>query len=348
MRSLPLHCGAIQIASVAGESRRIGVSGLAKARLLWLFRNFSILEFPVLSKKQQQLVAQVWNAGTGMAPKDARRDVIGPQIIGTIEAFSPQLVQLRTPVQLRMPAQLRTPAHTRSSSRPPARYPIVASLPDWAILSALSLVLLGTAIYLGPRYFLPKHPSPLQTGAATVAETKQPLPLEATTPGGTFTEPATPVAVLPTAAVASVPVAARPVSAPVSAPVEIAPALTPIGLPSAMAHDTSKYDTYASDTSSPDPSAPDASSLQVSPPRRRTAAGSAKPQENLEILIRVSVDSSGQARSFQVMSGDPTKKSAALRAARQWNFQPCAGPEGCEHVLKFADRGDSSMVKMIE
>ena len=338
MRSLPLHCGAIQIASVAGESRRIGVSGLAKARLLWLFRNFSILEFPVLSKKQQQLVAQVWNAGTSMASKDAPRDVIGPRIIGTIEAFSPQLVQLRTPVQLRMPAQLRTPAHTRSSSRPPARYPVVASLPDWAILSALGIVLLGTAIYLGPRYFLPKHPSTLQTGAATVAETKQSSPSEATTPGGTFTEPATPVAALPTAAVASVPVAARPVSAPVSAPVDIAPALTPIGLPSAMAHDTSAYD----------PSAPDASSLQVSPPRHRTAAGSAKPQENLEILIRVSVDSSGQARSFQVMSGDPTKKSAALRAARQWNFQPCAGPEGCEHVLKFADRGDSSMVKMIE
>src|ERR1700693_3184598 len=102
MRNLPVQFGAIQIASVAGESRRISVSGLAKARLLWLFRNFRILDFPVLSKKQQQLVARVWNAGTSAAPANLRRD-----LIGTIEGFSPQLFQSRA----------TTPAQRSSGSR---------------------------------------------------------------------------------------------------------------------------------------------------------------------------------------------------------------------------------------
>ena len=83
MRSLSLHYGTIQIASVAGESRRVTVSGLAKARLLWLFRNFSILEFRVLSKAQQQLIYEMWNSGKRIPSKVAPRDVIG-----TVEAFS--------------------------------------------------------------------------------------------------------------------------------------------------------------------------------------------------------------------------------------------------------------------
>ena len=44
----------------------------AKARLLWLFRNFYILDFPVLNPNQQQLIAEMWNSVSGCGSKRGR------------------------------------------------------------------------------------------------------------------------------------------------------------------------------------------------------------------------------------------------------------------------------------
>ena len=66
------------------------------------------------------------------------------------------------------------------------------------------------------------------------------------------------------------------------------------------------------------------------------------------MLIRVSVDAAGQARSYHVMRGDEETTPAALEAARLWNFRACAGGEACDQVLKFTDYGDSSRVQRIE
>ena len=89
----------IRIASVAGELRDIRVSGLAKARLLWLFRNFSILDFPVLNTRQRQLVTQVWHMEARTPSVDA--DV---EFIGTIEEFSPRACPSLDPPRVRVAA----------------------------------------------------------------------------------------------------------------------------------------------------------------------------------------------------------------------------------------------------
>jgi hypothetical protein len=60
------------------------------------------------------------------------------------------------------------------------------------------------------------------------------------------------------------------------------------------------------------------------------------------------VDSEGLAQEFHVVRGDRKKKSAALNAARHWCFQPCSGSAGCEHLLKFTDYGDASILRMID
>src|ERR1700687_1939780 len=91
MRSLPLQCGTIRIASITGERRRIRVSGLAKARLLWLFRDFSMLDFPVLNTKQKQLIAQLWTAGSSAGSADTSPNLGSVDLIGTVDGFPPQL-----------------------------------------------------------------------------------------------------------------------------------------------------------------------------------------------------------------------------------------------------------------
>ena len=342
MRSLSLDYGAIQIASVAGESRRIGVSGLAKMRLLWLFRNFSILEFPVLSKTEQQLVARVWNTGPPIAVFKAPRDVIGSNVIGTIEAFSPQLCQLRTPGPLRTPVLPRTPAHTRSSGRLRARYSIPTGVRRPALWGALSLLLLAGAMVLGLRYLPVKHSGMPHTQAAPVAgrvaedrvaKHQQLSNVSSDVTPQTSAEPATQVASPSTAVV---PVAAPPVSASVSA-----------GLVSGNV--TSGNDASGNDAHPLTPAdLPTAMALPATPSERQSTGASTKPQEKLEVLIRVSVDGSGQAQNFEVLSGNQTRESAALKAARLLRFQPCTTSEACEHMLKFTDYGDASVVKMID
>ena len=148
MRSLPVQYGTIRIASVAGERRRISVSGLAKARLLWLFRNFYILDFSVLNKKQQQLIAQMWNAGTIARSADASHD-----LIGTVEGYWPQLYPLSVPtphgVRLVLPSGLRIPA----------------------IWAAMGVLLLGGAMGLGPKLRLTPPPRVAAAPARRVRST---------------------------------------------------------------------------------------------------------------------------------------------------------------------------------
>lgn len=128
MRGFPIGSGTIQIASVAGERRHVSVSGVAKVRLLWLFRNFYILECRVLSKEQQQLIARLWQAGTSAGSVDALA------LIGTIEGFSPQLGQ--------------PTVATTKSSRPDGHFGL-----SWgAIWSAVGILLLGCAMGLGAKF----------------------------------------------------------------------------------------------------------------------------------------------------------------------------------------------------
>ncbi len=347
MRSLSLHYGTIHIASVAGESRRVSVSGLSKARLLWLFRNFSILEFPVLNRQQQELVYRMWNSGKPIPPKQAPRDVIG-----RIEAFSPQLCERETsspktsPVQLASTKQSFTRQafgeHISSeqssgqlcsdklcSDKPGqsrVRFSLRAGLRGAASWRVFTILLLGAAMYLGPRYLPPKHTRTPPTQVATVTDEKQrarsaPAASDALPPARSSVQPAAPVAARVVAPVSSA------VTSPVSAPAidsNVAPAIAARDLPEAMAHE--------------------ASLPQARPPQQRSLADG-RPQE---VLIRVSVDAAGHAQSFHILRGEQEQVWAALKAARLWNFKPCAGGEACDQVLKFTDYGDSSRVQRIE
>ena len=377
MRSLSLHYGTIEIASVAGESRRIGVSGLAKARLLWLFRNFSILEFPVLSKTQKQLIYQVWNSGMRIPAKEAPRDVIGiveafcpqpnskessaepasakqePANESTSKAASnergPQYCSVQSgPVKpgSERPGQPRTPARpgpparlllaSRGGERPRVRFTLRAGLRSAATWRAFSVLLLGAAMYLGPRYLPPKHPHTPKTQIAAVPEEKKRIRSEPShsdaTPAAQSSAERISVqpAALPQqtnyarsgdlAPVAPLPVAATEPAVGVLGR-NVAPAAAAADLPEAMAHD--------------------ASWAQMAVVKLQSAG----PQE---VLIRVRVDTAGQAQSFHVLRGGEKTVPEALKAARLWNFKPCAGSEACEQVLKFTDYGDSSRVQRIE
>ena len=103
---------------------------------------------------------------------------------------------------------------------------------------------------------------------------------------------------------------------------------------------------------SPDAMAQDASSLTVMTPQPRGAVNTKvihpKTLGKPEVMIRVSVDREGRALAFHVLRGDQKKISAALNAARRWSFQPCFGSADCEHLLKFTDYGDASIVQMID
>ena len=353
MRSLSLHDTTIQIASVAGESRRVNVSGLAKARLLWLFRNFSILEFPVLSRAQQQLILRMWDSGMRVPAKKGT-----PQnVIGIVEAFSPQLCSKETdssetdsltPTKLHRASgkQSLEQLYSHKGGRPRARFTLRDGLRSAATWRAFSILLVGAAMYLGPRYLPPKHPPTPQTQVAAAADEKQQTRSEpfASAPSRppakpsaigsaerVSTEPVVPGASVPVVPTAPAPVVATelsPVATPMTPPedanvIPSAPAAAAPDLPQAMAHDVSPQ--------------------QVAPPKRSVSG--AGPQE---VLIRVSVSAAGQPQSFHVLRGEEETVPEALKAARLWNFKPCSGGEACQQVLKFTNYGDSSRVQRIE
>ncbi len=303
---LPAQHGTIRITSVAGERRDVSVSGLAKAQLLWLFRHFCILDFPVLNKKQQQLIAQVWHAAPSAASEDTPLD-----LIGTIDGFEPRLYppSLPTPSSLPAPSSLPTLVPTPPSLPTPSRssrhgsgFGLSKGLRISAIWSAVGVLLLGCAIRLGPMHrWMP------QSHVAAVAA-------------------ASPVSSMP-------PLLARTSS-------QSAPSVT--GLP-ASASEASGVPPLPL----PDAMAQPASSLKETSPHPPLAAGG-KALGKPEVMIRVSVDSEGRAQAFQVLRGDRKKISAALAAAKRWSFQPCSGSVDCEHLLKFTDYGDASIVHMID
>jgi len=135
MRSLPLKFGMVRIASVSGELRDIRISGLSRVRLLFLFRNFHILDFPVLSRKQQQLITRIWHSAPGAASADAPMG-----LIGTLKGFSPQLCEPAIPatksglhgIRVKLPGRLRIPA----------------------LLAAIGVLLFECALWLGLKYQL--------------------------------------------------------------------------------------------------------------------------------------------------------------------------------------------------
>jgi hypothetical protein len=91
------------VSSPTGELKQISVSGISKARLLWLFRNFTILDFSVLTKKQQEMIVRMWQAAPGGRSTGASLD-----LIGCIDGFNPQLVN--APPKSAEAAQPPTPA----------------------------------------------------------------------------------------------------------------------------------------------------------------------------------------------------------------------------------------------
>jgi len=178
--------GTIQITSISGEVRHISISGSTKARVRWLFRNFRILEFSVLNKKQQQLIAQMWHAGPSAGSSDARLN-----LIGTLEGFSPQRYQ---------------PSVSTTESRPHrTRFALSSGLRVSAIATAMGVLLLGSLIVTAKHGWMP------QTPVAAVAAPKDAAPNDATAndvgststlPPRTSAESAPPVAGLQAAATA--------------------------------------------------------------------------------------------------------------------------------------------------
>ena len=145
MRSLPFQSGTILITSVTGEIRNISVSGLSKVQLIWLFRNFYILDFPVLSKKQQQLIARMWHAGPSAdSAAKAAFDTAPVEPIGTIDGFLPKLYQ----PSVTMPSS--TPQSARLSQSSGMRIP--------ALLTIMGVLLLGVMIGLWPKHGLVLKP----------------------------------------------------------------------------------------------------------------------------------------------------------------------------------------------
>ncbi len=160
MRKIPVQSETIQIASVGGERRLISVSGFSKARLLWLFRNFRILNFSVLNSKQQRLVAQAWYTGKSGDIADDPLD-----LIGAIDGFLPKLYPLCV-------SATQKPDRLRASFRTPA------------ILTAV-ILLLGSVIYLAPKHrVIPQPPVATATTNPVSATVRlvPPIPAELTPP----------------------------------------------------------------------------------------------------------------------------------------------------------------------
>jgi hypothetical protein len=65
-------------------------------------------------------------------------------------------------------------------------------------------------------------------------------------------------------------------------------------------------------------------------------------------MIRVTVDRQGHPHEVQIMRGKSKKTSAALNAARRFAFEPCNRSNDCDHLLKFTDYGDASILQKID
>lgn len=295
MRSLPLQSETIRITSVAGEIRNISVSGLAKAQLIWLFRNFEILDFPVLSRKQQRLIAQMWHAGprAGSATRDAFDDA-PVELIGTIDGFLPQLHQVSVTVPSSTPRR--------------ARFVMSSGIFIPALVTTMGVLLLGVMIGLWPKHESTTQP---RTAAAPALQNRRSAPP------------------LPARASAELALAQIPAETKSSIAGQPAEAAETSGspLPGAMAEGASMPNVKP-----------------ITPPLAANPKTAGKP----EVMIRVSVDGEGRAQEFHVLSGDQTKVAAALNAARHWSFQPCSSSDECEHLLKYTDYGDASVVKIID
>ena len=199
MREFPVQRDMIQIASVGGERRLISVSGLSKVRLLWLFRNFRILDFSVLNSKQQRFIAQAWNAGTS-----ANADAEDPfDLIGCIDGFLPKLYPPGVLVAEK-PDHLRASFSSLNRLRTPAIWTVV--------------ILIGSAIYL-----VPKHRIIPQTPVAAATANPVSVPVQSAPP-------------IPDSA-PEVPVVQLPMAAPEVPSVAAVP--PPRSLPNAMASDAS-------------------------------------------------------------------------------------------------------------
>jgi outer membrane biosynthesis protein TonB len=138
--------------------------------------------------------------------------------------------------------------------------------------------------------------------------------------------------------------AINPVSSPVAIPVNISAEVVPsvAELPAVAAEASSLPAFHRPDAMAHDASSTEAEPLYSRPALRTKAAG--KP----EVMIRVGVDRQGRAHTFNIVQGDRKKVPAALAAARRWSFQPCSGSAECEHLLKFTDYGDASVVQIID
>jgi hypothetical protein len=297
MRRLSLRNETIRISTFSGERKNIRVSGLAKAHLLWLFRNFYILDFSVLNKKQQQLIAQVWRGGAS-----AGSAATPPNLIGTIEGFSPQAHEALVPAAAR-PRLEGARSGGPITLRPPA------------IWSAVGVLLLGCAIGLAPKQrWMPESREtevaasiPVSSTVAVLARASAQSAAVADFPAAASEAPSLPPAD------AEPPITVSPADSPVAAPPKVKPAHLRV-----------------------------AGSPAVNP----KPVGKPRAQGGPDVIIRVSADADGRPQEFRILRGDRKKIPAALAAARHWSFPPSSA--GCEHLLTFTDRGDASIVKMIE
>jgi hypothetical protein len=354
MRSLPIQCGTIRITSATGERRDIRVSGSAKARLLWLFRNFHILDFPVLNPEQQQMIARMWNSESSAASKKvvptkvnpaeaglkvvdsavddtahASLDLTSLDLIGTVEGYLPQLYAPPVPAPFRVGDHIKVPLVVA----PPSRMRL--TVPDgvrirvvWSAMAAMAVLLLGGAIALGPGVL---------RSVAMGSKVPGPGPGLAPPPRAAIVGSIHPVPAPP-------PVPATP---PVLASAAAKPSPFVVVKPPAFAAEAPSHQPLQL----PDAMASKAASPEVTPPHPGPALGNhapTSPPANHEVVILVSVDGEGHAQDIRVLRGDPKKTSAALSVAKHFYFGPCGGSSNCDHLLKFTEHGDASIVQRIE
>jgi hypothetical protein len=361
---------------------------MVKARLLWIFRNFSILDFSVLSNPQRRFIARVWYTGTSTVPADTSPDAAPAQLIGTIEGFPKKLYQ--------------PPVAAIESARKQTGFRLAASMRNPMVRVAMGVLLLGCAISLGPRLRWMPQPSLANVSANNVP---------ATNVGATEVSPG--VAHANVAAVQVVPVSAAPeaVAQTNIAPVTAAPSVTAVpkevppahaGFINAVQLNVARGLAVAShgsvSSTAPVQSAKSvvaaahvlvakASAVPAFAPRpaklgaanlpdamannamannealptaaRPSAPVAALPlsadtktqghsREHPMVMVRVTVDSHGQALGFQLLRGNKKKISAAMAAAKRWPYQPCSGSSECAHLMRFTYFGNASVVTMVE
>jgi hypothetical protein len=367
MRSLDLQRGTLRITSVSGKRRDIPVSGFSKARLLWLFRNYYILDFHVLNPKQQRLIARIWNSAAGADAKevatvkeDAKKAVLRAvdpaaddsaglagdldslDLIGTVEGYLPQLYAPTAPAQFHVGDPISSPviAHPhrlRIKISVGVRTPAI-----WSALAVMAILLLAGMFALGPNIL------GSAAGSKAPSSTPQPAPLPAAAAAEASPLPAAPIAL---AHAPAKPSPAIPANA-AAASAANASSQPPHPLPAAMAFNAPLPDVTPPGVTpgvtsglTPDvPPAPASLALRASTPANQPAHRPA----NREVMIRVSVDRHGRAQQVEILRGDPKKTSAALNAARRFAFEPCHGSFDCDHLLKFTDYGDASIVQKID